>query len=129
MSDDNRPGIVCMCGSTRFIDQMAVCAWQFEKGGLIALSCHLLPAWYRALRHHQAEEEGVAERLDALHLRKVELADFLYVVNVGGYIGKSTRLEIEHAERLGKRVQYLEPTNTHTSGGTCSDRSADQPGG
>jgi hypothetical protein len=52
----------------------------------------------------------VKTALDELHKRKIELADEVLVLNVGGYIGKSTRSEIDHAERLGKPVRYLEST-------------------
>jgi hypothetical protein len=104
-----RAPIVCISGSTRFVDRMAVAAWEFEKRGEIALGCHLLPAWYGAEAHHQAEKEGVAESMDKLHLRKIDLADRLFVVNVDGYIGESTRREIAYATSLGKPVSYLEP--------------------
>lgn len=54
-------------------------------------------------------------RLDDLHLRKIDLADNVFVVNPAtpehpdGYIGESTRREIEYATQLGKPVTYLEP--------------------
>lgn len=48
--------------------------------------------------------------LDELHKRKIDLADRVLVLNVGGYIGESTRGEIEYATRIGKPVEYLEPT-------------------
>jgi hypothetical protein len=47
--------------------------------------------------------------LDALHMRKIELADAVFVINEGGYIGESTAREIDHAVRTGKPVNYLEP--------------------
>jgi len=47
--------------------------------------------------------------LDELHLRKIELADEVLILNVGGYIGESTRRELQHAQQLGKRVRFLEP--------------------
>jgi hypothetical protein len=103
------PPVVCISGSTRYVDVMAVKAWEFEKAGEIALSCHLLPEWYGAEAHHQAEAEGVAERLDELHLRKIDMADRLFVVNADGYIGESTRREIEYATKIGKPVEYLQP--------------------
>ena len=104
--------IVCISGSTRFIENIAVAAWEFEKRGILALGMHLLPAWYEGVSaHHQGEAEGVAETLDALHLRKIEMCDRLFVVNVSGYIGDSTRREIEYAKKLGKPVEYLEPHN------------------
>ena len=105
----DHPEIVCLCGSTRFIEQMAVEAWELEKRGAIVLSCHLLPHWYGAAGDHQAEAEGVAAQLDTLHLRKIDIADRVRVINLGGYIGESTRNEINYAESLGKPITYLEP--------------------
>ena len=52
--------------------------------------------------------EGTKEMLDDMHLRKIDMADEIYVINVDGYIGTSTRNEIEYAERTGKVVRYLE---------------------
>ena len=47
--------------------------------------------------------------LDDMHKRKIDMADSIYVINVGGYIGSSTRSEIEYAIAHGKTVEYLEP--------------------
>ena len=52
--------------------------------------------------------EGTKEMLDKMHKRKIDMADAIYVINVGGYIGESTRSEIEYAIRNGKEVRYLE---------------------
>ena len=46
--------------------------------------------------------------LDDMHLRKIDMADEVFVINVGGYIGSSTRREIEYAVSQGKKVNYLE---------------------
>jgi len=46
--------------------------------------------------------------LDNMHKRKIDMADAIYVINVGGYIGESTRSEIEYATKQGKTVMYLE---------------------
>lgn len=46
--------------------------------------------------------------LDDMHKRKIDMADSIYVINVGGYIGSSTRSEIEYAQKNGKEVKYLE---------------------
>ena len=46
--------------------------------------------------------------LDDMHLRKIDMADEIYVINVDGYIGSSTQNEIEYAKRIGKGVRYLE---------------------
>lgn len=105
----DRPKIICLCGSSRYVDHMAVLAWQFEKEGMITLSLHLLPAWYTEHADHQAEHEGVSEFMDELHLRKIDLSDQVFIVNVDGYIGSSTRREIAYALEHGKPVVYLEP--------------------
>jgi hypothetical protein len=47
--------------------------------------------------------------LDDMHKRKIDMADEIYVINVGGYIGNSTRSEIEYAKLTGKPILYLEP--------------------
>lgn len=104
-----KPNIVCLCGSTKFVDVMAVLAWELEKKGEIVWGCNLLPAWYGVLGAHIAEKEGVADILDQLHLAKIRLADRVVIVNVNGYIGEQTQREIEFAESLGKPISYLEP--------------------
>ena len=52
--------------------------------------------------------EGTKEMLDDMHKRKIDMADEIYVINVGGYIGSSTKSEIEYAKKTGKTVKYLE---------------------
>ena len=104
-----KPKIVVCCGSSRFVDVMAVCCWLLERDeGAIALGLHLLPQWYPNVpEHHLAEHEGVADKMDELHLRKIDLADEIFVVNCEGYIGSSTTNEIAYAEKLGKPVRYF----------------------
>ena len=105
-----RPEIICLCGSSRFVQQMAVLMWDFEKEGKITLGLHLLPSWYEGVKSdHQAEAEGIADQMDELHLRKIDLADRVFVVNIDGYIGDSTRREIAYATEHDKPVLYLEP--------------------
>ena len=60
--------------------------------------------------HHGAEALGpdVVERLDTLHFRKIDLADEVLILNVGGYIGESTRNELEYAKKMGKVIRFLE---------------------
>ena len=64
---------------------------------------------------HSGDEEvwtpGMKEMLDNMHKRKIDMADAIYVINVDGYIGESTRSEIEYALRNGKKVYYLEPVD------------------
>ncbi len=115
-SDANFPEVVCLCGSSRFLAEMSIMKWQLEKGGRIALSMSILPNTYPGVvPDHQAEREGVKEVMDKLHLRKIDLADRVLVVDVDGYIGDSTRAEIDYATRTGKPVEYFS-TNVEGKG-------------
>lgn len=52
--------------------------------------------------------ENTKEMLDDMHKRKIDMADEIFVINKGGYIGSSTKSEIEYAKKTGKKVLYLE---------------------
>ncbi|MBL1436541.1 MAG: hypothetical protein COB08_010125 [Rhodobacteraceae bacterium] len=101
--------IVTLCGSSKYTDIMAVCAWLIEKNeNAIAMGLHLLPIWYPDCPpDHLAEHEGVADQMDALHMRKIDISDEVFVVNFKGYIGDSTRNEIAYAVSIGKPVRYF----------------------
>lgn len=99
-----RPRIICLCGSTRFIDTWINEYQRLSDEGNIVLTVARMPPRPN-LQHEQPE---LKLRLDELHKRKIDLADEVYVLNVGGYIGSSTRGEIEYAESHGKPVLYLD---------------------
>ena len=96
--------IVTLCGSTRFKEQFIEAQKRLTLDGSIVISVGLFG--------HSGDEEvwkpGTKEMLDDMHLRKIDMADEIYVINVGGYIGESTRREIAYAEKMGKVVNYLE---------------------
>ena len=103
------PKIVCFCGSSRFTDIMAVCAWMIERDeGAITMGLHLLPYWYAGndIPDHLAEHEGVADAMDKLHLYKIDLAHEIFVINRDDYIGKSTKEEIEYAQKCNKKIRW-----------------------
>lgn len=113
-----KPKIIVLCGSSRFCDVMAVCAWILERDEkAISMGLHLLPNWYSTehIPHHLAEHEGVADEMDELHLRKIDLADEIFVVNYDDYIGESTTNEINYAEKHGKVIRWF----THDPVGEC----------
>jgi len=108
-----KPPVICLCGSTRFADHHAIMRWELEKQGAIVLMINYLPAWYAEAQgwgghDHFGEKAGIKEELDELHLRKIDISDKVMVINVGGYVGESTRKEIEYAIKEGKPVEYLE---------------------
>ena len=104
---------VCICGSSRFCDLIAVVKWELEKKGIMSTGLHLLPEWYCENKewselHHGAEQENIASALDELHLRKIEKYDCVVVVNPNNYIGNRTTIEIKYAKSLDKSVYYYE---------------------
>lgn len=101
----SRPRIVTLCGSTRFYDEFQEANRCLTLEGKIVLTV--------GVYGHQGDElsEETKESLDKLHKRKIDLADEIFVVNPGGYIGESTRSEIEYAFRQGKPIRYLEEEN------------------
>ena len=97
--------VITLCGSTRFKDAFMEAQKHLTLEGNIVISVGLFG--------HSGDSEVRTEEtkvmLDDMHKRKIDMADEIFVINVGGYIGSSTRSEIEYANRTGKVVQYLEP--------------------
>ena len=104
----DRPEIVCICGSTRFVDEMSAANRDLTFAGVIVVA----PGVFRRAEDHEADELITNERktaLDALHLRKIDLADRVLVVNPGGYVGESTSREIAYARATGTPVSFTDP--------------------
>ena len=97
--------VITLCGSTRFKEAFLEAQKRLTLEGNIVISVGLFG--------HSGDEEvwapGTKEMLDDMHKRKIDMADEIYVINVGGYIGESTRSEIEYAKKNGVTVNYLEP--------------------
>lgn len=104
-----KPKIVCLCGSTRFHRQFVEHNYRETMAGRIVLSVGFYP---HAVDEVHGEGVGITpeqkEALDELHKRKIDLADEVLVLNVGGYVGSSTRSEIEYARAHCKPLRWLE---------------------
>lgn len=100
----SRPRIVCLCGSTRFGEAFRKANLDETLAGRIVLTvgCDFKSDDALGLA------EDVKGRLDELHKRKIDLADEVLVLNVGGYIGASTQGELAYAVANGKGVRFLE---------------------
>ena len=96
--------VITLCGSTRFKDEFMEAQKRLTLDGNIVISVGL----FGHSGDNEVWTEGTKEMLDDMHLRKIDMADEIYVNNVDGYIGTSTRNEIEYAKRTGKVVRYLE---------------------
>jgi hypothetical protein len=104
------PEIVCLCGSTRFYDVFDRKGLELTLAGKIILSIGTCAPDSRTLAHPMSPKGREQKRnLDELHKRKIDLADRVLVLNVGGYIGMSTKSEIVYAHAIGRPVHYLEP--------------------
>ena len=103
--------VITLCGSTRFKNEFKDVQKKLTLEGNIVISVGLFG--------HSGDEEvwdgmdegtlsKTKEMLDDMHKRKIDMSDEIFVINVGGYIGDSTRSEIEYATEHGKKVRYLE---------------------
>ena len=96
--------VITLCGSTRFKEQFLEAQKRLTLAGNIVISVGLFG--------HSGDDEvwaeGTKEMLDDMHKRKIDMADGIYVINVGGYIGQSTQSEIDYARSQGKTVEFLE---------------------
>lgn len=104
------PKIVCLCGSTRFWREFQRASLRETLEGRIVLSIGAASGTDDEHFGNLSREEYVRVKtmLDELHKRKIDLADEVLVLNVDGYIGSSTRSEIEHAIAHNKPVKFLE---------------------
>jgi hypothetical protein len=99
---------VCICGSTRFEGEMRAANRDLTSAGAIVVA----PGVFLRAEDHEADEFITDEQktaLGALHLRKIDLADRVLVVNPGGYIGESTSREIAYARATGKPISFTDP--------------------
>ena len=104
--------VITLCGSTRFKDAFMEANKRLTLEGNIVISVGLFGHAGDAEVWENMDEGTLTrtkEMLDDMHKRKIDMADRIFVINVGGYIGKSTRSEIEYAMATGKTVDYLEP--------------------
>lgn len=96
--------VITLCGSTKFKEQFLAAQKRLTLEGNIVISVGLFG--------HSGDDEvwteGTKAMLDDMHKRKIDMADEIFVINVGGYIGESTRSEIAYAKAQGIAVRYLE---------------------
>ena len=97
--------MITLCGSTRFKDEFLETQKRLTLEGNIVISVGL----FGHSGDDEVWKEGTKEMLDNMHKRKIDMSDGIFVINVGGYIGESTRSEIDYAIKNGKTVEYLEP--------------------
>ena len=103
--------VVTLCGSTRFKEQFMKTQKELTLQGYIVISVGLFGHSGDAEVWENMDEGTLTrtkEMLDDMHKRKIDMADEIFVINVNGYIGESTKSEIKYAQETGKVVNYLE---------------------
>ena len=113
--------VITLCGSTRFKDAFMEVQKRLTLDGNIIISVGIFGHSGDSEVWENMDEGTLTktkEMLDDMHKRKIDMADEIFVINVGGYIGSSTKSEIEYAKATGKKVRYLEDS-------ACSERPID----
>jgi hypothetical protein len=95
--------IITFCGSTKFKDEFLEAQKRLTLEGNIVISVGL----FGHSGDNEVWTEDTKEMLDDMHKRKIDLAGEIYVINKNGYIGSSTKSEIEYANKTGKKVNYM----------------------
>lgn len=99
--------VITLCGSTRFKEQFLETQKHLTLEGNIVISVGL----FGHSGDNEVWTDGTKAMLDDMHKRKIDMADAIYVINVGGYIGESTRSEIEYAKKHGKTIFFYDENN------------------
>jgi hypothetical protein len=101
----NFPMIVCLCGSSKFKEEFDYAAKVFNYHGWIVLTMAYFTHHEKKVGDSNVDRfSAIQPKLDELHKRKIDLADVVHIINVGGYIGESTQSEMKYALECGKPV-------------------------
>ena len=104
-STNKKTKVITICGSLKFKEEMMKVAMELELEGNVIL----IPIFPINDKSVCSLEEGLM--LGQMHKEKIKMSDAIFVVNVNGYIGESTKSEIEYARSLNKKILSLEPLN------------------
>lgn len=104
--EEDRPKVICYCGSIRVAKEVFQKA---EYDCLMRGEIALLPCcMFVDIQREYGADSEYKKKADEQHKRKIDMCDEVFILNVGGYIGDSTRSEIEYATLIGKPIKYLE---------------------
>ena len=101
--------VITLCGSTKFKNHFIKIAEKLSLEGNVVLSVGLFG--HADNKFETIITSDIKKMLDEAHKAKIEMSDEIFVINPRGYIGESTKSEIEYAQKLGKVITYLEDTD------------------
>ena len=96
--------VITLCGSTKFKDDFLREQKRLTLEGNIVISVGL----FGHSGDNEVWTEGTKEMLDDMHKRNIDMADYIFVINKDGYVGTSTKSEIEYAKATNKPIKYME---------------------
>ena len=101
--------VITLCGSTRFRKEYEEVNAELTLEGNVVFSVGLFGKEPGDVGKDENIPLTVYQKnlLDSVHLAKIKMSDEIFVINVGGYIGDSTRREIAYAYEHGKIVNYI----------------------
>lgn len=93
--------VITLCGSTKFKEQF------YQTNAFLTLQGNIVisVAFFEQNEGFEITKEQ-ADILGEVHFRKIDISDEIFVIDVNGYIGDSTRKEIKYAEKKGKVIRY-----------------------
>ena len=103
-TESHKYPIITLCGSTKFKDDFIRVQKELTLKGYIVISVGL----FGHSGDDEVWKENTKEMLDDMHKHKIDMADSIYVINKDGYIGDSTKSEIEYAKKHNKEIKYME---------------------
>ena len=101
--DNKKYNIITLCGSIKFKDKFIKVQEKLTLEGNIVLT----PNFFNNIKKEEIDEK-TKKMLDEMHRQKIDMSDAIFVINVNGYIGESTKNEIEYAKSKNKEILYLE---------------------
>lgn len=99
----NKYNIITLCGSIKFKNEFIKVQERLTLEGNIVFT----PNFFNNIKKEEINEK-TKNMLDEMHRQKIDMSDEIYVINLGGYIGESTKSEVEYAKSKGKKISYLE---------------------
>ena len=99
--------VITLCGSTKFEAEFAEVNQRLTMDGYVVISLGMFSLPDLPDYDWTADSSDLRGRLGRMHFQKIRMADEVYIVDPGGYVGESTRREIAYAASLGKPVRYL----------------------
>jgi hypothetical protein len=112
MNETTRAEVVTLCGSTKFKDEIHAENMRLTMAGSLVISLGVFGHTDLPDYDWTTDASDLKRMLDAMHRQKIDMADHVHVVNVGGYYGESTAREIAYARASGKTVTFMEPEAT-----------------